>query len=275
LSGEVMTTFSARTRLAETSFIQRTTAADATYRHRIFVPGKEVPFAGHPSLGTAAAHAWRLGHSSGVFVQETQSGLQSIAFDLGARTGRATILQNPADFGAAMDRAAVMALVGLPELSAHPTLVPQWVNTGMPTLVIPVLSDRDLGQVRFDWASIGPLCEAWGQVPAYNFYVCAKLEAGHWGARCFGEDPRTGEDPATGSAAGPLGAYLRRHAGVARVTIEQGREMGSRSRLLVDTSDGVRVSGGVRLVGTGTLELPAAPGQARSSSPGSAWISAS
>jgi hypothetical protein len=51
--------------------------------------------------------------------------------------------------------------------------------------------------------------------------------------------------------------------------------MGSRSRLLVDTSDGVRVSGGVRLVGTGTLELPAAPGQARSSSPGSAWIYAS
>lgn len=254
---DVMRTFSARTRLAETSFLQRATRPGATYRHRIFVPGKEVPFAGHPSLGAAAAHGWRTGRLSGTFVQETGSGLQSIDFDLGADVGRATILQNPADFGAVADRAAVMALVGLPDDAAHLDLRPQWVSTGMPTLVIPLRAEGDLGRVHVDWAATRPLVAGWGVAPAYNFYVCAELSAGHWAARCFGETPGTGEDPATGSAAGPLGAYLRRHAGTPRVTIDQGREMGSPSRLVADTTDGIRVSGGVRLVGTGTLDLPA------------------
>lgn len=260
LSLEVMRTLSARTRLAETSFLQRATRPGATYRHRIFVPGKEVPFAGHPSLGAAAAHGWRTGRSSGTFVQETGSGLQSIEFDLGTEVGRATILQNPAEFGAVVDRSAVMAMVGLADEAAHPSLLPQWVSTGMPTLVIPVRSDRDLREIRFNWAANPTLIAAWGVAPAYNFYVCAELSAGHWAARCFGEAPGTGEDPATGSAAGPLGAYLRQHAGTVRVTIDQGREMGSPSRLVADTTDGIRVSGGVRLVGAGTLDLPATLG---------------
>ncbi len=102
LADDVMATFSARTRLAETSFVQTATEPGATYRHRIYVPGKEVPFAGHPSLGTAAAHAWRIGQRTGTFVQQTASGLQRLDVDLGETVGTVAIHQNPAEFGEAV-----------------------------------------------------------------------------------------------------------------------------------------------------------------------------
>jgi predicted PhzF superfamily epimerase YddE/YHI9 len=65
-----------------------------------------------------------------------------------------------------------------------------------------------------------------------------------------------GEDPATGSAAGPPGAYLRERRGLQRLVVDQGVEMGEPSRLLVDTSDGMRVEASVHISGTGTVRLP-------------------
>lgn len=256
ISDEVMARFSARTRLAETSFLQAAPDPGATYRHRIFVPGIEVPFAGHPSLGAAAAHAWRTGQRTGALVQQTLSGLQRLTFELGELSGRVEIEQNPPQFGTQLDGRELMAVAGLPNDAAHPTLASQWVSTGMPTLVAPLRRAEELIKVAFDAAAFARLLGSWGQAPAYNCYIVAEEEPGRWGARCYGEDPSTGEDAATGSAAGPLGAYLNHHLGLRQVVVEQGREMGSPSRLTVDMADGIRVSGMVHLLGTGTLRLP-------------------
>lgn len=72
-----------------------------------------------------------------------------------------------------------------------------------------------------------------------------------------GLPPECGQDPATGSAAGPLGAYVKRHTGVIAIRVDQGIEMGAHSVLQVSTADDIVVSGTVWLVGTGTLRLPA------------------
>jgi trans-2,3-dihydro-3-hydroxyanthranilate isomerase len=87
-------------------------------------------------------------------------------------------------------------------------------------------------------------------------YVVAETTPGEWRARSFGTDLAGGEDPATGSAAGPLGAWLKANTRMTTVTITQGVEMGCPSVLRVDTSAGVVVSGKVQFVGEGVLTLP-------------------
>ena len=74
---ELMQRFAAETRLSETSFVQ-SPAAGGHYRHRMFMPTHEIPFAGHPSLGTAVAVARERGKHKVTYVQETDAGTQPI-----------------------------------------------------------------------------------------------------------------------------------------------------------------------------------------------------
>ena len=71
----------------------------------------------------------------------------------------------------------------------------------------------------------------------------------------FSADMPDGEDPATGSAVGPFGVWASRHLGLEHVIVDQGVEVGANSRLTVDLTNGVVVSGGVRIIGTGTFEV--------------------
>ena len=75
-------------------------------------------------------------------------------------------------------------------------------------------------------------------------------------ARMFAGDLPGGEDAATGSAAGPFGAYLNARLGLESVSIDQGVEMGSPSRLEVDLSEGIVLSGSVWLISTGEIDVP-------------------
>ena len=78
VSDAVMLGFARETRLAETTFVQTPRAAGADYRNRIWTVAEEVPFAGHPSLGTAVAVALRRGEREATYVQETHAGLQEV-----------------------------------------------------------------------------------------------------------------------------------------------------------------------------------------------------
>ena len=93
----------AETRLSETTFVQTPSADGADYRNRIWTPGAEIPFAGHPSLGTAVAVArWR-GEEQARYVQQTDAGLQPIEVRSRPRAAherwRASMLQEPAELG--------------------------------------------------------------------------------------------------------------------------------------------------------------------------------
>ena len=258
---EVMLAFAGETRLAETTFVQTAGEEDADYRNRIFTVAAEIPFAGHPSLGTAVAVArWRgLGEAN--LVQETEAGLQPI--EVRSNLGwHASMLQNEAEFGAEPDPAATMRAVGLRPDDAHPELPPQIVTTGLPTVIVPVSDPSALARPEPDFAAIDELLapiktstaptrrrpSTWsGASPTGSGRGRACSRAAFWGARI----------PATGSAAGPLCAYLAERAGCERLTIAQGEEMGRPSVLEAEMEQGrPRVGGKVVPLIEGTVELP-------------------
>jgi trans-2,3-dihydro-3-hydroxyanthranilate isomerase len=255
VSDETMLALAQETRLSETTFVQTADAEGADYRNRIWDPHEELPFAGHPSLGTAVAVArWR-GLDEASFVQQTGAGLQPI--DVGKENGgwRASMLQNEAEFGAELERDAVMTAVGLRAEDAHPDLPPQIVSTGMPHVMAPIAGHEVLSRALPDYSTIYQLSEPHGSVVIYLASLDPDGETVR--ARSFTRTVEMGEDPATGSAAGPLGAYLHERVGIERLLIRQGEEMGRPSVLEVEMSDGrPRVSGGVVPVIDGEVSLP-------------------
>ena len=259
VAAEAMLTLAKELNLSETTFVQSPEADGADYRNRIFTIQREIPFAGHPSLGTAVAVArWR-GQEQASFVQETQAGLQPIKVHSEDGRWRAEMVQNLAEFGTELDVEEVMHAVGLNPAEAHQDLAPQVVSTGLPTAIVPVSDASSLERITPDFGAIdAALADAKpraGETP--NFYlVWVDEESSEARARMFSTVVPGGEDPATGSAAGPLGAYLSQRQGRERIVIRQGEEMGRPSVLRVEMADGrPRVGGGVIPVIDGEIRL--------------------
>jgi trans-2,3-dihydro-3-hydroxyanthranilate isomerase len=252
IGDEVLGSIARRFQQPETSFVLTADDETSTYRHRIFTVESELPFAGHPSLGTAAAVArWR-GEARATYLQQTISGTQSLEVLLDGDEGHVTIRQNPAELGSEVDPSAVLAAIGLDAGALHPGRHPQVVSTGLPCLVLPIVDVDKLSAARCSTSALAEALPATGAQTVYAF-----ADAGdHWRARAFAAVVASGEDAATGSAVGPLGAYLHEHLGITGARVRQGIEMGSPSELHVDTTDGVRVGGDVRIVGAGRHEIP-------------------
>jgi trans-2,3-dihydro-3-hydroxyanthranilate isomerase len=269
ITDEVMLSFARETRLSETTFVQSAGEEGADYRNRIFTVTSEIPFAGHPTLGTAVAVArWR-GAERASFVQETGAGLQPIDVWIDGDHAYASMLQGEAEFGGEVDPGKAMASVGLDPTEAAPGLTPQVVSTGLPAVIVPVAETGALARAEPDFDAIDELLAAEplraGETP--NFYLVWCEPGGERArARMFSRGTPGGEDPATGSAAGPLCAYLAERGGWARVTISQGVEMGRPSVLEAEMEDGrPRVGGAVVPLIDGTVELPGAQGGGASS----------
>jgi trans-2,3-dihydro-3-hydroxyanthranilate isomerase len=256
---EAMLALAREMRLSETTFVQSADADEADYRNRIFTVEAEIPFAGHPSLGTAVAVArWR-GLDQASFVQETRAGLQPIEVRSDGGRWRADMVQNEAEFGTTLDAEAAMHAVGLNSADAHQDLAPQVVSTGLPTAIVPVSDAEALARARPDFDSIDAALEdaqpRAGETPTF-YLVWVDEESDRARARMFSSAVPGGEDPATGSAAGPLGAYLAAQAGRQRMVVSQGEEMGRPSVLEVEMVEGrPRVGGGVIPVIDGEVSL--------------------
>ncbi|MGH7395293.1 MAG: PhzF family phenazine biosynthesis protein, partial [Candidatus Methylomirabilales bacterium] len=169
------------------------------------------------------------------------------------------------------DRAALAAALGLsPGAVGLPGLPLQVVSTGLEHLLVPLGSPKAVATLNPDLAAIGRLTENLGVVGVYAFALApagaaAPAAATEARARFFGPSAGVNEDPATGSAAGPLGAYLsaRGRLPAGRLTVRQGIEMGQPSRLEVEVEEGragggalIRVAGRVVPLISGTLILP-------------------
>ncbi len=252
---EVMLAFARETRLSETTFVQSPSAEGADYRNRIWTPGEELPFAGHPSLGTAVAVArWR-GEDEASYTQETGAGLQPLEIAREEEAWRASMLQGPAEFGAELDPERALAAAGTDASEAVPELPPQIVSTGITHAIVPVRSAEALAAARPDYPAINELLRAHDAVVLYLAWC--EPDAGRARARGFARIVEIGEDPATGSAVGPLCAYLAERAGSEAIVVEQGAEVRRPSRLEAEMEEGkVRVSGGVVPLIDGTVELP-------------------
>ena len=255
LSETVMHAFARETRLSETSFVQTATVAGADYRNRIWMMSGEVPFAGHPSLGVAAAVARARGEASVSYVQQTQAGLQPIDVELAGGAIHASMLQEPVTFGPELDPSDVLGAVGLSYDDAHPELPCQAVSTGAFHVLAPVRDVALLSGLWPDYDRISSLLAPYAG--GLCLYVTAiDTETATARARSFATRAEMGEDPATGSAAGPLCAYLAQRTGLQGVTVSQGVEMGRASRLVTQVEgDRVRVGGDAVVVADGTVFL--------------------
>ncbi len=175
--------------------------------------------------------------------------------------GFAWMQQHPPRFGNEFhDRALVARAAGLEPDDLDPNLPVQVVSTGLAHLIVPVRDERALRRAERNGRACAEATEASGGECLYLFTV---RRAGDVMARMFDAAFSIGEDPATGSAAGPLGAYLatRGLAGLpGTCVVAQGELVGRPSflHLKVDALGGswlVRVGGGVRLVGEGSFDL--------------------
>ena len=242
---------------SETTFV--TAVRDGGYDVRIFTPEKELPFAGHPTLGTAFTLVSE-GRVSSPVVQTSAAGDVPVEVDLAA--GRARMRQLPPVFGrVVVDRDRVARAAGLErgDLVPHLPVVP--VGTGIAHLMVPVRDEATLRRARRDDRECFEVCRAADD--AESLYLFAVRGEGDVMARMFDPWMAIGEDPATGSAAGPLGAYLAAHglAGMpGRAVVAQGEMVGRPSFLHVEAepagaSWAIRVGGGVRIMGEGSFTL--------------------
>lgn len=239
---------------SETTFV--TDADGDHYRMRIFTPDEELPFAGHPTLGTAFVMVSE-GRVTSPAIQVVAAGEIPVEVDL--QRGFATMRQLPPEFGAEFDDLDLVAeACGLSVDDLHPERPPQVVSTGLPPLLAPI---ADIGTLRRAVRNPSAVREVLRRTHADVLYLFAEGEGGVT-ARMF--DPgMIGEDPATGSAAGPLGVYLaaRGLAGMpGKIVVSQGEHVGRPSELHVEVqpeadSWRVLVGGGVRVVGDGAFEV--------------------
>lgn len=239
----------------EIGFSETTWVLEASpdrYRMRIFTPSTELPFAGHPSLGTAYVLA-SMGRTGLRPVQSIEAGEFPMAVDL--ERGESKMRQRDPVLGPAFeDVARVAAAVGLEPADLHASWPVGPVGTGLDQLIVPAATADVVRRARPALGAIEDVNVAAGGAGIYLFASEAPGEAL---ARYFGPGVGVDEDPATGSAAGPLGAYLAEHAGLrGRLTIRQGEQIGRPSVLRVDVDDGIWVLGRVHAIAEGAFDLP-------------------
>jgi trans-2,3-dihydro-3-hydroxyanthranilate isomerase len=223
--------------LSETTFPVRTTTAGADYRLRIFTPQAELPFAGHPSVGTAWLMAQRGRVSPGSVVQECGAGLLQLEVD----DDGALLTGGDAQIGPPLDPAPLLAAVGLTTDDLDPIGAPRSVGAGLSQVHVPVRRDA-LARAVPDHARIS------AAHPDEMIAVFAwDGETRTSQARMFAPSSGVPEDPATGSAALGFGVWLAVSGvvpadGQTAYTIRQGVEMRRPSQLdCTVTTDGGRV----------------------------------
>ena len=253
LDPATMQALAAEIGFSESTFV--TAAAGDRYSVRIFMPDREIPFAGHPTLGTAFVLA-AMGRIASVATQVVAAGEVQVEVDLAAAS--AAMTQPATVFGPEVrDRASIAAALGIPEAALHPDLPPRVVSTGHPPLLVPLVDAAAVGSIAPDARHVEPTCRASGAEELYAFAVVDRrdgttiVDARYVG---FGA---VAEDAATGSAAGPLGAYLADRGVATRLLVRQGAHLGRPSELRVDATDPgrVRVAGSVRPVAEGAFRI--------------------
>jgi trans-2,3-dihydro-3-hydroxyanthranilate isomerase len=249
LTDALMQSIAKELNLSETTFVlPPTDPAKAAARVRIFTPHEELPYAGHPSVGTHWVLAEEGGHPGAAdgrtrIVQEVGAGLLAIDIDReGGRVVRVLSTQAKPVFSAPIDAAMMAPLLGLDARDVGlPGLPVQTVNTGVAWLIVPVRDHEALRRVALAPDAKEKLTRLGGRHMVYPFTMPG-FEPGTMSA-ARGLVAGEFEDPVTGSASGCLGAYLAKHGavkpdadGVARFTHTQGHGMGRPGRVTLEVT---------------------------------------
>jgi trans-2,3-dihydro-3-hydroxyanthranilate isomerase len=258
----------------ETTFVFPAESADTDARVRIFTPARELPMAGHPTIGTvfALAAEGRIAPRAPKVTLALGIGPTPVFLEWdGPRLAFAWMRQPVPVFGFVAERIGLLAAaLGLDERDIRASGLPaQQVSSGVPVFFIPLATRAAVNRASVDRGALRTFFDAHNE-PEQPIFVFT-LERGDDDATAFSRmfAPVFGipEDPATGGASGPLGGYLLHHGAVtpqkaARMVSLQGVAMGRPSRITiaVSTRDGaiseVRVGGTCVSLGAGFLEVP-------------------
>jgi len=237
--------------LSETTFVLRPTSAAADHRVRIFTPDTELPFAGHPTIGTAFVLAdgkdgtTRLEEGVGVIRVTLRDGFVQMEQPL------------PTFTGTTITRKAAADALGIAIEEVRSDVPIQVGSSGVPFLFVPLANLKAVRRARRP---------ATLDASVYVFAMSGERSGSHVHGRMFDQGLGIGEDPATGSAQGPLGAYVVVHelvqaAPTTRIRVEQGFEIGRPSILDIEVDragaaiTAVRVGGRCIPMGGGWLDL--------------------
>jgi trans-2,3-dihydro-3-hydroxyanthranilate isomerase len=268
LSDGEMQSIAREMNLSETTFVLPATRPDCAAKVRIFTPARELPFAGHPTVGTAwlLATQRRFGGAPAAALEE---GIGPVAVALEGDPLRPSFVwmrHRDATFGPEVtDRAGVAAALGLDESDLQPRAPICTGTTGSLFLYVPL---RDRAAVDRAVLEVSAMRRAFrdGALPGVFVFAAERPDGAY--SRMFG--PHTSglpEDPATGSASGPLGAYLVTHGLIApgeavKIVSEQGTKMGRpsfvhiRLRAQAGAVTDISVGGSVVPVLEGRIQVP-------------------
>jgi trans-2,3-dihydro-3-hydroxyanthranilate isomerase len=251
---------------SETTFVLSPSDPSYTARVRIFTPGGELPFAGHPTVGTAFALASLGRIPSGIrdIVFEEGVGPVPVRVDRDAqgavRRCTLTTAQGPELVETLEDELrAAAAMLGLPEGAV--IAAPEVWSCGVPFLVVPLADVASLTAARLDQVRWRALLDGRS---TQKVYLVARSGDANWRVRMFAPSLGVSEDPATGSAAAALAGWLARCIagdGDRSWQILQGEEVGRPSVIELsykqtgDVARRVRIGGSTVLVSRGTLTL--------------------
>ena len=235
---------------SETVFVYPTDA-EAHVRIRIFTPATEIPFAGHPTLGTAFVLAQPM--QLEVIAIETGSGVVPVWLE---REGPKIVfgrMHQPIPTIEPFDEAPLLAALGV-ERSELPV---ELYDNGMRFVYVALRSEDEV-------AALDPDTRALNRVPGFGGVNCFAGSGDRWKNRMFAPGKGVTEDPATGSAAGPLAVHLARHGRIGwgdEIRISQGAEVGRPSTLYArvdgsaDAIERVEVGGSAVVVARGEFRL--------------------
>ena len=277
LTTDQMQSLAREMNLSETTFVLPPVTANADFKVRIFTPAAELPFAGHPVVGThwVLAHLGRVDLSEPVTQVRFELGVGVLSADLhvvGGKVERVVMTQDRPAFLARVEGISELAQgLGLPAEAITETGLPvQLVSTGVPQMMVPVRSLAEIQALdagKLNTAVLNRICNAVGTKCVMVFALETERPESTVHTRMFAPLLGVPEDPATGSANGALGAYLVHHRAVpvteptTHIVSEQGSEIGRPSRLTVEVdSEGeavtaVRVGGQVVLVAEGVVRF--------------------
>jgi trans-2,3-dihydro-3-hydroxyanthranilate isomerase len=259
---------------SETTFVFPPEQAGTDHRVRIFTPRVELPMAGHPTIGTtfALVYTGRIAKASrlvtlGLGIGPTPVGLEWRADELHF----AWMTQQLPQFGRPLDRHQGFATaLGLNEADIRDTKLPvQIVSCGLPFLYVPLFSRDAVNRAELDRGAFLRVCHA-AEIDEHGVFLFTLQKEDSDDATVFSRMLAPGfgipEDPATGSASGPLGAYLVQHGALnpeaaRHIVSRQGVRMGRPSEIHISVGvkneqiTDVRVGGQAVVVGEDTLTL--------------------
>jgi trans-2,3-dihydro-3-hydroxyanthranilate isomerase len=273
IDATLMQRIAAEMNFSESTFIfPRQAAGDV--RMRIFTPAEELPIAGHPTIGSTFALAAErvIAAGQGEFIFELGVGPTPVTLEWKDGTlDFAWMTQPLPTFGDAVNPRTFASALGVTEADMMGSAPAQSISCGVPFLFVPLLSRAAVDRVSLDRRAYASACEQAGlkELPVFVFTPARHGSSGDETiySRMLAPGFGISEDPATGSASGPLGCFLVRHGIVdserARSFVSlQGVAMGrpSRIHISIDTAGGtiarVRVGGRSVIVGSGELTVP-------------------